>query len=189
MWQCSKYSSWSCCWLADWLWENCIQKCLQVSKPNISVQIQWETFMSQSLRVPTDVTPTGEAKMDSHTQQQHAVKAKSQGFQESQSLRRIQRSHQHNDGRRSTFSVLQSHPDVFTSSHERPSQVYMGWSCAGNYVMSPSSLNWQRYKLSHAVSGCNGYRFCTRPDKPINKQNKWNHLCWCTRDDQRHHTQ
>lgn len=186
MWQCSKYSSWSCCWLADWLWESCIQKCLQVSKPDISVQIQWETFMSQSLRVPTDVTPTGEAKRDSHTQQQEVVKAKSQGFQESQTLRRIQRSHQHGDGRRSTSSVLQSHPDVFTSSHKRPSQVYNGVELCWEL---PSSWKWQRYKSSHAVSGCNGCHFCTRPYKPINKQNKWNHLCWWTSDDQRHYTQ
>lgn len=51
-----------------------------------------------------------------------SVKAKSQCFSGVTDSRMDQCSHHHTDGRRSTVSglgVLQTHPDVFTSPHQR----------------------------------------------------------------------
>lgn len=76
---------------------------------------EWELWLSQSLREATDATPSAKAKMGSHTQQQLAVKAKSQEFKVASSKINIKSSHRHTDGRRSTLRDLQTHPDVFTS--------------------------------------------------------------------------
>lgn len=78
---------------------------------------EWELQLSQSLREPTDATPSPEAKLGPHTQQQLPVKAKSQEFKVTRSQINIKGSHQHTDGRRSAPSDLQTHPDVFTSQN------------------------------------------------------------------------
>lgn len=57
--------------------------------------------------------------MGPHSQQQLAVKAKSQEFKVTSSKINIKSSHRHPDGRRSTLRDLQTHPDVFTSRINR----------------------------------------------------------------------
>lgn len=101
------------------LWKSCTQKCLPVMKPNICVQtvskVEWEMSLSWSLRVPTDVNLSGEAKMDNLTQQQLGVKAKSQCFQESPAPKSIK----FPQAQHWKKKYIQTHPDVFTSSDYR----------------------------------------------------------------------
>lgn len=83
MWQCPKQSD---CEKA------CVHTCLQVNKLNINVQIQSACGKCNFLKVSEYQRmqlPPVKQKWDSHTQQQLAVKAKSQGFQESQAPTRI----------------------------------------------------------------------------------------------------
>lgn len=116
-----------------------MNKSQSVNQTSVSMT-GWEMFFSQSPSVPTDVTLSGEAKTDHHTQQQLGVKAKSQCFSRFTGSKINLCYHQHYDGRRSTF-VLQGLADPLRCFHfsslETSAQVDIGWSCAGNYTRSP----------------------------------------------------
>lgn len=132
----------------------------------------WELFLSQNLRVPTDVTPSGEAKSDCHTQQELQCESKESVLFRSHRLQNgsmFPPSHWWKKKYSQWFGCLADPPRCFHfSTPENTAQVNTGWSSAGIYVRPP---NWEKRWKRQPIAGATDVKTYTATQR----QNKLNH--------------